>query len=71
MTSPLKRARLAHGLTLEQVATAVGIDTGNLSRIERGAQVPSVARTARLAKFFAGAVTETQIINPPADTATA
>ncbi|MEQ1663201.1 MAG: helix-turn-helix transcriptional regulator [Thiobacillus sp.] len=64
MTSPLKQARLSRGLTLEQVASAVDIDTGNLSRIERGAQVPSVARTARLAKFFAGAVTETQIVCP-------
>lgn len=64
MTSTLKQARLDRGLTLEQVSAAVGIDTGNLSRIERGAQVPSAARTARLAKFFAGAVTETQIIYP-------
>lgn len=61
MNSPLKQARLDRGLTLEHVASAVGIDTGNLSRIERG-QVPSKKRAEALAKFFAGAVTETQII---------
>lgn len=64
MISPLKRARLARGLTLEQVASAVGIDTGNLSRIERGAQVPSVKRTDALVKYYDNEITETQIIYP-------
>ena len=35
MNSPLKQARLKHEKTLQEVADAVGIDTGNLSRIER------------------------------------
>lgn len=66
MNSPLKQARLSRGLTLDQVSAAVGIDTGNLSRIERG-QVPSKKRAEALAKFFVGAVTETQIIYPERD----
>lgn len=51
-------------LTLQQVANAVGIDTGNLSRIERGHQVPSKELAEKLVKFFDNDVTETQIIYP-------
>ncbi len=50
--------------TLQQVAGAVGIDTGNLSRIERGLQVPSKDLAEKLVKFFDYEVTETQIIYP-------
>lgn len=64
MTSPLKQARLARGLTLEQVASGVGIDTGNLSRIERGLQVPSKELAEALVKYFDNEVNETQIIYP-------
>ena len=64
MNSPLKQARLKHEKTLQEVADAVGIDTGNLSRIERGLQVPSKDLTEKLAQYFNGEVTETQIIYP-------
>ncbi len=64
MNSPLKQVRLKREKTLQEVADAVGIDTGNLSRIERGLQVPSKDLTERLAKYFEGEVTETQIIYP-------
>lgn len=64
MISPLKKARLSREQTLQFVANAVGIDTGNLSRIERGIQVPSKDLTEKLAKYFEGEVTETQIIYP-------
>lgn len=64
MTSPLKHARLKRQLTLQQVANAVGIDTGNLSRIERGRQVPSKELAEKLVIFYANEVTETQIIYP-------
>lgn len=64
MTSPLKQARLARGLTLEQVASGVGIDTGNLSRIERGLQVPSKELAEAPVKYFDNEVNETQIIYP-------
>lgn len=64
MTSPLNQARMKRELTLQQVANAVGTDTGNLSRIERGLQVPSKTLAEKLVKFFDSEVTETQIIYP-------
>jgi transcriptional regulator with XRE-family HTH domain len=64
MTSPLKQARLSRGLTLEQVASAVDIDTGNLSRIERGLQIPSKELAEALVKYYDNEITETQIIYP-------
>lgn len=64
MTSPLKAARLKRELTLQHVADAVGIDTGNLSRIERGTQVPSKDLAEKLSKFFDGEINEIQIIYP-------
>jgi len=64
MTSPLKQARLKRELTLQHVANEVGIDTGNLSRIERGLQIPSKELAEKLVKFFDNEITETQIIYP-------
>lgn len=64
MTSPLKQARKKREMTLQQVANAVGIDTGNLSRIERGLQVPSKDLAEKLVKHFDNEITETQIIYP-------
>jgi transcriptional regulator with XRE-family HTH domain len=64
MESPLKKARRKEGKTLQSVAQAVGIDTGNLSRIERGKQVPSKELAERLSRHFGGDVTETEIIWP-------
>ena len=64
MISPLRQARENRSLTIQQVATAVGIDSGNLSRIERGLQVPSKELTEKLAKYFGGEITELQIIYP-------
>ena len=64
MTTPLRAARKARGETLQQVGAAVGIDTGNLSRIERGLSAPSLALTERLVKHFSGAVTAVEILWP-------
>ncbi|AEV24604.1 putative transcriptional regulator [Azospira oryzae PS] len=64
MNSPLKQVRLKRNKTLQEVADAIGTDTGNLSRIERGQQVPSKAMAEKLAKYFDNEVTETQIIYP-------
>jgi transcriptional regulator with XRE-family HTH domain len=64
MTTPLRQARERRNLTIQQVAAAVGIDSGNLSRIERGQQVPSKELTEKLAKYFGGEITELQIIYP-------
>ncbi len=43
--------RRAKGLSLEQVATIVGTDQGNLSRIEKGLQIPK-RPLARALYFF-------------------
>lgn len=51
-------------LTLQDVAQAVGTDTGNLSRIERGLQIPSKELAEALVKFFDHEITETQLIYP-------
>lgn len=64
MTTPLRTAREKRGLTIQQVATSVGIDPGNLSRIERGKQVPSKDLAEKLSQVFGGQVSETQIIYP-------
>lgn len=62
--SPLKKARLTRELTLQQVSDAVGTDTGNLSRIERGIQIPSKELAEALVKYYDDEITETQIIYP-------
>lgn len=64
MKSPLRLARERRGLTLKQVADAVAMDPGNLSRVERGEQMPSKELVAALVKFFGNLVTELQIIYP-------
>lgn len=62
--TPLAALRRKRGETLQKVADAVGTDTGNLSRIERGTQVPSKVMAEKLAQYFDNEVTETQIIYP-------
>lgn len=64
MSTPLKDVRLKRGLTLKEVADAVEVDTGNLSRIENSKQTVSKDLAARLATFYGHEVTEMQIIYP-------
>lgn len=65
MTTPLKKARMTKKLTLEQVAEAVGSDSGNISRIERGKQNPSKEMVTKLVALFADeGLTELQILFP-------
>lgn len=64
MKSPLRQARESRGLTLKDVANGVSMDPGNLSRVERGEQVPSKEVVEALARFFGNSVTELQIIYP-------
>jgi transcriptional regulator with XRE-family HTH domain len=64
MISPLKAARQKRERTLHEVAAAVGTDTGNLSRIERGLQVPNKELTDALVRYYGGEVTEIQIMWP-------
>lgn len=64
MNSPLRQARERHGITLQHLATLVGSDVGNLSRIERGAQTPSKALAERICSVFTGEINELHLIYP-------
>lgn len=63
--TPLKKARIAKGLTLQEVAKRVDSDTGNISRIERGKQTPSKELIVKLVNLFSDCgITEVHIIYP-------
>ena len=64
MKSPLRQAREAQGQTIVEVCRAVATDPGNLSRIENGKQRASTELAEKLAKHFAGTVTEMEILYP-------
>lgn len=64
MNTPLKALRISRSQTLHDTATAVGTDTGNLSRIENAKQRASPELAERLAKHFGYAITEIQILYP-------
>lgn len=55
-TKTLREARLAKNETLAAVAEAVDTDVGNLSRIERGEQIPQRDLARRLFDHFEGSV---------------
>jgi transcriptional regulator with XRE-family HTH domain len=60
----LREVRLAREETLVAVADAVGTDVGNLSRIERGEQVPQRELARKLFDHFGGAVDLGAIYDP-------
>lgn len=67
--TPLKKIRIKNGLTLSDVVSLLagkgeGIDTGNLSRIERGIQRPSPKLAESLVSVFEGGINEMHIIYP-------
>ncbi|MDX7992982.1 helix-turn-helix transcriptional regulator [Xenorhabdus littoralis] len=64
MDTPLRKIRKELGLTLIQVASAVGCDTGNLSRMERGLQKPTLNLAEKLVIFFDKKIDEIQILYP-------
>lgn len=64
MKSPLRQVREAQGQTIVEVCRAVNTDPGNLSRIENDKQRASTELAEKLAKHFAGAVTEMEILYP-------
>lgn len=64
MTTPLRKMRVEKKLTISEVAMATQLDVGNLSRIERGIQVPSLETAEKLSLFFKGKITEMQILYP-------
>ena len=64
MPTPLRKMRIEKKLTISEVAIATQLDVGNLSRIERGIQVPSLENAEKLSRFFKGKITEMQILYP-------
>ncbi|MDU9039967.1 helix-turn-helix transcriptional regulator [Pseudomonas corrugata] len=67
--TPLKRARLEKKWTLADVSARLvqigdAIDSGNLSRIERGVQRASATLAESLSKVFGGEITEIHILYP-------
>lgn len=62
--TPLKTARLTKNLTLKQVCEQLSynLDTGNLSRIERGEQATRPEMVAELARVLG--ISELEIIYP-------
>ena len=65
LDTPLKKARIKRGLTLADVAETVGSDTGNLSRIERGQQIPNRKLLSNLVELFKeNEITEVHILYP-------
>lgn len=62
--SLMTQTRKSRGLSLETVAKEVGTDQTNLSRIERGAQVPKPALAVALFRFYGGVVSIDAICGP-------
>lgn len=64
MASPMTDIRKSRGLSLEKVAAQVQTDQTNLSRIERGLQVPEPDLACALFRFYGGAVSLEEICGP-------
>lgn len=64
MQTPLRKMRVEKKLTISEVAIATQLDVGNLSRIERGIQAPSLETAEKLAQYFNGKISEMQILYP-------
>lgn len=67
--TPLRKTRIKNGLTLSDVVASLAlkgehIDTGNLSRVERGIQQPSPRLAEALANVFAGSIDEMHVLYP-------
>lgn len=68
--TPLKKARTNRGWTLADVSARLAtlgvdqVDTGNLSRIERGAQRASTGLAENLCRVFDNEITEIHILYP-------
>lgn len=62
--SLLTQTRKSRGLPLDQVAKAVGTDPTNLSRVEKGTQVPKRELARALFHFYDGRVPLGAIYDP-------
>lgn len=64
VTSLLTQTRKGRGLSLDVVADAVGTDPTNLSRVEKGVQVPKRELARALFMFYNGRVPLGAIYDP-------
>lgn len=65
MKTPLRKAREKKGITLGDLAKLVDSDVGNLSRIERGRQIPNSDLAAKICAAFPDSeLTELHLIYP-------
>jgi transcriptional regulator with XRE-family HTH domain len=62
--SLMTQTRKSRNLSLEQVAQQVGTDQANLSRVEKGRQVPKRTLARRLFEFYGGSVPLAAIYDP-------
>lgn len=67
--TPLKRARIARGWTLIYLSARLAsigeqVDSGNLSRLERGVQRASTSLAEHLSTVFDGEINEMHILYP-------
>lgn len=60
----MTQTRKSRGLSLEKVAAQVQTDQTNLSRIERGLQVPEPDLACALFRFYGGVVSLDDICGP-------
>ena len=60
----LRTERKRRGLTVREVADAVGTDSSNMSRLERGVQRPTKDVARALFKFFRGKVPLGDVYDP-------
>lgn len=64
MDTKLTQMRKSRGLSLKDLADVVGTDRTNLSRVERGLQIPSRQLARALYKFYDGAIELGEIYDP-------
>lgn len=62
--SPLNLLRRKRGLTILEVARAVGVHPSNIGRIERGQQMPTTELIDRIIRYFDNEITVLQICQP-------
>lgn len=64
METPLRQARKSRGLSVKDVAEAVGTDPSNMSRIETGHHAPPVELARAIYKFYAGELDIVDLYDP-------
>lgn len=62
--TPLRQARKRRGLSVREVADAVGADASNMSRFETGHHLPPVKLARELYKFYAGELDIIDLYDP-------